>query len=175
MNQLLLALDAFPLAVIWVIALQPLFLKKIFFFDTSASTLLSKDMFENLRPEPDLKKKVAAVSEVSLRKIDTEFLGELKQGFVFPEGSNAWVLSGKRSKVVNQFLEAPDPHVAFATPGVWFEAHIRNTNHEIYGHYLPLIPFSALWSVKHIPWSTYYDEVDRLGFLQEKCRLTVKS
>ncbi len=140
--------------------------RKDVLFSTLASTL-SKDMFENLRPEPEFeKKKVAAVSEVSLKKI----LGiheELKQGFYAFEGSNAWVLSGKRSKSGKPIL-ASDPHVAFATPGVWFEAHIKTPNHEIYGHYLPLIPFPALGHNKHIAWGLTMSKVDDMDFYKEK-------
>ena len=59
------------------------------------------------------------------------------------QGSNAWVLSPKRSKS-GQTLLANDPHIAYSSPSVFYEVHIKSPTYENYGHYIPLIPFPGL-------------------------------
>ncbi len=82
------------------------------------------------------------------------------------DGSNAWVLSGKRTKSRKPIL-ASDPHISFSLPGVWYEAHIKTPTHEIYGHYLPLIPFPALGHNKYIGWGLTMSKVDDMDFYAE--------
>src|SRR5690554_7172054 len=44
-------------------------------------------------------------------------------------GSNAWAVSGQLSASGKPLL-ANDPHIGFAVPAVWYEAHIRTPEHE---------------------------------------------
>ncbi|MEJ6654964.1 MAG: penicillin acylase family protein, partial [Pseudomonas sp.] len=48
------------------------------------------------------------------------------------QGSNAWVVKGAMSASDLPLL-ANDPHIGFAVPAVWYEAHIRTPQHEVYG------------------------------------------
>ena len=73
----------------------------------------------------------------------TSFLDEFEDYFGLFHGSNSWVLSPSRSKNGYSLL-ANDPHVSFSNPSVWYEAHIKYPGYEIYGHYLPLVPFPAM-------------------------------
>ncbi len=69
------------------------------------------------------------------------------------EGSNAWAVAPAKS-TSGQAMLAGDPHISFSQPQVWFEAHIKSPELEIYGHYLAGIPvpllghnYSKAWSI----------------------------
>ncbi|MGO4610568.1 penicillin acylase family protein, partial [Variovorax sp. 2RAF20] len=59
------------------------------------------------------------------------------------EGSNAWVISGNRSKSGKPLL-AGDPHIRFSVPSVWYEAHLSAPGFELYGYHQALVPFAFL-------------------------------
>lgn len=59
------------------------------------------------------------------------------------EGSNGWLIAGKRSSSGFPIL-SNDPHISYSHPGVWFEAHLKSPDFETYGHFLPNIPFPVL-------------------------------
>ncbi len=82
-------------------------------------------------------------------------------------GSNSWVLSGKRSASGFPLL-ANDPHVAFSNPSVWYEAHLKSPEHEIYGHYIPLIPFPAMGHDSFRGWAITMSEIDDMDLYEEK-------
>ncbi|MCW1953897.1 MAG: penicillin acylase family protein [Flavobacteriia bacterium] len=58
-------------------------------------------------------------------------------------GSNAWVIAPKKTKK-GQVIFANDPHIGFAQPSVWYEAHIQTPSYENYGHHLAGVPFPLL-------------------------------
>ncbi|HCA23929.1 MAG TPA: penicillin acylase family protein, partial [Pseudomonas sp.] len=66
-------------------------------------------------------------------------------------GSNAWVVNAGRSASGAPLL-ANDPHIGFAAPAVWYEAHIRTPDSEVYGHFLAGIPFPLLGQTRHHAW-----------------------
>src|SRR5674476_244776 len=51
------------------------------------------------------------------------------------EGSNAWAVSGSRTASGKPLL-AGDPHIAYSTPAIWYEAHLSMPGFELYGHCL---------------------------------------
>ncbi|HEV3475118.1 MAG TPA: penicillin acylase family protein [Actinomycetota bacterium] len=53
------------------------------------------------------------------------------------QGSNNWVVSGKRS-VTGKPLLADDPHLAVACPSLWFECHLSAPGVDVAGIALPL-------------------------------------
>lgn len=83
------------------------------------------------------------------------------------EGSNAWVLAGKRTESGKPIL-ANDPHIGFSQPGTWFEAHLSAPGFEVYGHHVPLIPFALLGHNQHHAWGLTMSEVDDMDFYREK-------
>lgn len=83
------------------------------------------------------------------------------------DGSNAWVLSPKRSKNGKAIL-ASDPHINYSLPGIWFEAHLKSPSFEIYGHFLPLIPFAAIGHNENHAWGLTISYVDDMDFYQEE-------
>lgn len=58
-------------------------------------------------------------------------------------GSNSWVLSGDKTESGKVILEN-DPHIGFASPSVWYEAHINYPGIEYYGYHIAGIPFPLL-------------------------------
>jgi penicillin amidase len=68
------------------------------------------------------------------------------------EGSNAWAISGRRTASGKPLL-AGDPHISFALPAVWYEAHLKAPGFELYGHFLGLNPFALLGHNQDFGWS----------------------
>lgn len=67
------------------------------------------------------------------------------------EGSNAWLVGPSRSQS-GKSIFANDPHIAYSSPSIWVEAHIQTPEFELYGHYLPLVPFAILGHNRHHAW-----------------------
>jgi len=82
-------------------------------------------------------------------------------------GSNAWVVNSKRSHG-NAPMLANDPHIGFSVPSVWFEAHIRTPEHEVYGHFLGGIPFPLLGKTRHHAWGLTMLMNDDVDFYRER-------
>jgi penicillin amidase len=82
-------------------------------------------------------------------------------------GSNSWVVAPARSKSGSAIL-ANDPHIAYALPAVWFEAHIETPEWSMYGHYLPLVPFPGLGHNSNNAWAITMSEVDDLDLYVEE-------
>ncbi|AHZ84846.1 penicillin acylase [Bdellovibrio bacteriovorus] len=67
------------------------------------------------------------------------------------EGSNAWLIGPGRSQS-GKSIFANDPHIGFSHPATWVEAHIQTPEFELYGHYLPLVPFAILGHSRQHAW-----------------------
>jgi penicillin amidase len=83
------------------------------------------------------------------------------------EGSNAWVISGRRT-VSGKPLLAGDPHIGFATPAVWYEAHLSSPGFEIYGHYQALNPLAMLGHNRKFGWTLTMFQNDDMDLVAEK-------
>ncbi|UJJ31350.1 penicillin acylase family protein [Halopseudomonas maritima] len=82
-------------------------------------------------------------------------------------GSNAWVVNAERSASGAPLL-ANDPHIGFAAPAVWYEAHIRTPDNEVYGHFLAGIPFPLLGQTRHHAWGLTMLMNDDVDFYRER-------
>tara|TARA_R110002051_G_scaffold140454_5_gene213334 strand:+ start:27196 stop:29688 length:2493 start_codon:yes stop_codon:yes gene_type:complete len=82
-------------------------------------------------------------------------------------GSNAWVVNSTRS-LSNAPLLANDPHIGYSAPAVWFEAHIRTPEHEVYGHFLAGIPFPLLGQTRRHAWGLTMLMNDEVDFYRER-------
>lgn len=82
-------------------------------------------------------------------------------------GSNAWAVNSSRSHSEAPML-ANDPHIGFAAPAVWFEAHIRTPDHEVYGHFLGGIPFPLLGQTRRHAWGLTMLMNDEIDFYRER-------
>ena len=83
------------------------------------------------------------------------------------EGSNAWAVSGKRTASGKPLL-AGDPHIAFSTPSVWYEAHLSAPDFELYGHFQALSPFALLGHNMDFGWSLTMFQNDDMDLIAEK-------
>lgn len=82
-------------------------------------------------------------------------------------GSNSWIVNGEKSKS-GKVLFANDPHIAFSSPSVWYEAHIETPEFESYGYYLGAVPFPVLSHNRDYAYGITMFENDDIDFYQEK-------
>ncbi|RIW14507.1 penicillin acylase family protein [Algoriphagus lacus] len=83
------------------------------------------------------------------------------------EGSNAWVISGSRTKS-GKVLFNNDTHIGFASPSVWFEAHIEYPGFSFYGNHLAGVPFGLVGHTRHHSIGLTMFENDDQDFFEEK-------
>ncbi len=83
------------------------------------------------------------------------------------EGSNAWVISGSRTKS-GQVLFNNDTHIGFASPSVWFEAHVEYPGFSFYGNHLAGVPFGLVGHTRHHSVGLTMFENDDQDFFEEK-------
>lgn len=83
------------------------------------------------------------------------------------EGSNAWVISGSRTKS-GQVLFNNDTHIGFASPSVWFEAHLEYPGFSFYGNHLAGVPFGLVGHSRHHSVGLTMFENDDQDFFEEK-------
>ncbi len=82
-------------------------------------------------------------------------------------GSNSWVIGGKKTKS-GKVIFANDPHIAFAQPCTWYEAHISCPDYEIYGYYLAGTPFPLLGHNRDYAYGLTMFENDDVDFFNEE-------
>lgn len=85
------------------------------------------------------------------------------------EGSNSWVLSPSKTRSGAVIL-ANDPHIGFAQPSVWYEAHISGPGYERYGYHLAGIPFPLLAHNRNNAYGLTMFENDDINFFREEVR-----
>lgn len=83
------------------------------------------------------------------------------------EGSNAWVISGSRTKS-GKVLFNNDTHIGFSSPSVWYEAHIEYPGFSFYGNHLAGIPFGLVGHTRHHSIGLTMFENDDQDFFEEK-------
>lgn len=89
------------------------------------------------------------------------------QGLPQFEGSNAWVIAGRRTASGKPLL-AGDPHIRFSVPATWYEAHLRAPGFELYGHYQALNPFASLGFNRSFGWSLTMFQNDDIDLIAER-------
>lgn len=82
-------------------------------------------------------------------------------------GSNSWVVSSEKTST-GSVLFANDPHIGFAQPAVWFEAHIVTPNYEMYGYHLAGVPFPFLGHNRKYAYGLTMFENDDIDFYKEE-------
>ncbi len=83
------------------------------------------------------------------------------------EGSNSWVLGPGKTKSGKVIL-ANDPHIGFAQPSVWYEAHLTTPNYEKYGYHLAGVPFPLLGHDRNLAYGLTMFQNDDLNFYFEQ-------
>jgi penicillin amidase len=82
-------------------------------------------------------------------------------------GSNSWVISPEKS-ATGQVLFANDPHINFAQPSVWYEAHLNAPGYEAYGYHVAGIPFAFLSHNRQSAIGLTMFENDDIDFFREE-------
>jgi penicillin amidase len=83
------------------------------------------------------------------------------------EGSNSWVISPQKTKN-GHVIFANDPHIGFAQPSVWYEAHVVTPTYEKYGYHLAGIPFPLLGHDRNLAYGMTMFENDDIDFYAEE-------
>ncbi len=87
------------------------------------------------------------------------------------EGSNSWVIGPDKTKNKAVIL-ANDPHIGFAQPSVWYEAHLITPNFEKYGYHLAGVPFPLLGHDRNLAYGLTMFENDDVDFYLEEAHPT---
>jgi len=82
-------------------------------------------------------------------------------------GSNSWVLAPPKTRN-GKVIFANDPHIGFAQPAVWYEAHLAAPGYEKYGFHLAGIPFPLLGHNRQLAYGLTMFENDDLDFYYEE-------
>lgn len=83
------------------------------------------------------------------------------------EGSNSWVVAPQKTKNGKVIL-ANDPHIGFAQPSVWYEAHVSTPTYEKYGYHLAGVPFPLLGHDRKLAYGLTMFENDDIDFYYEE-------
>jgi len=112
----------------------------------------------------------------ALSDADWKSLGQLAQasqqafgeaGLPQFEGSNAWAVSGSRTRSGKPLL-AGDPHIRFSVPAVWYEAELSAPGFHLYGYHQALNPFASLGHNREFGWSLTMFQNDDVDLIAEK-------
>lgn len=82
-------------------------------------------------------------------------------------GSNSWVLGPEKTEQ-GKVIFANDPHMGYSQPGVWYQAHLKTPNYEIYGFHLGLIPFPLLGHNRDYAYGLTMFQNDDMDFYKVK-------
>lgn len=82
-------------------------------------------------------------------------------------GSNSWVIAPQKT-ITGKVLFANDPHIGFAQPSVWYEAHVHTPTYEMYGYHLAGTPFPLLGHNRKIAYGMTMFQNDDLDFYWEE-------
>lgn len=83
------------------------------------------------------------------------------------EGSNSWVLAPEKTKN-GKVIFANDPHIGFAQPAVWYEAHVETPSYSKYGYHMAGIPFPVLGHNRQLAYGMTMFENDDVDFYFEE-------
>lgn len=83
------------------------------------------------------------------------------------EGSNSWVLAPEKTKN-GKVIFTNDPHIGFAQPSVWYEAHVETPLYSKYGYHIAGIPFPVLGHDRNLAYGMTMFENDDVDFYYEE-------
>lgn len=113
---------------------------------------------KNYHPESDsVRNKISGMVAEALDKLPVpQFIG-----------SNSWVIAPEKTKSGKVIL-ANDPHIGFAQPSVWYEAHLSTPTYEKYGYHIAGIPFPLLGHNRKLAYGITMFENDDTDFYYEE-------
>ncbi|MBO9665502.1 MAG: penicillin acylase family protein, partial [Bdellovibrio sp.] len=128
---------------------------------TEIAKKLTPDLFQQLRND-----RLSTPITLASNSPDLSPLWNLPEFMPSFDSSNSWLISPRRS-ASGKAIFANDPHISFGNPAVWFEAHIKTPEFELYGHYLPLVPFAVLGHNRHHAWGFTMSQTDDMDLYRE--------
>ncbi|MDG0816225.1 penicillin acylase family protein [Bdellovibrio svalbardensis] len=135
---------------------------------TSLAKNLTPGLFQDLRNDKlQTPLKFADAKTEALRILEPMMIATENHFSPYFDGSNSWLIGPQRSQSGKSIL-ANDPHIGFSHPAVWFEAHIHTPTFELYGHYLPMVPFAVLGHSRHHAWGFTMSQTDDMDLYREK-------
>ena len=128
---------------------------------TKLSTQISDEELNDL-----VGSSIAAAKPTKTASLEFKPLSELDPENFIPslDGSQSWVISPEKSASGFATL-ANDPHIGFSNPSVWYEAHLRSPGFELYGHFVPIIPFALIGHNRDKAWSLTMSTSDEIDLL----------
>ncbi|TLZ72009.1 MAG: penicillin acylase family protein [Methanobacteriota archaeon] len=105
---------------------------------------------------------LAARDILAKARLVEPFLGPLRAGI----GSNNWVVAAANSSTGRPLL-AGDPHLSFQLPAIWYEAHLRGGDYDVYGVTLPGTPGVFIGFNRDVAWSETNTGADVTDFYVE--------
>ena len=114
-------------------------------------------------------KNYPAASADSLSALATASVMKSLESLSIPlfEGSNSWVLAPEKTKK-GKVIFANDPHIGYAQPSVWYEAHLSTPSYEKYGYHLAGVPFPILGHDRKLAYGMTMFENDDVDFYYEE-------
>ena len=82
-------------------------------------------------------------------------------------GSNSWVIGAEKTKN-GKVIFANDPHIGFSQPSVWYQAHIKTPDYEMYGFHIALMPFPLLGHNRNYAYGLTMLANDDIDFYREE-------
>lgn len=99
-----------------------------------------------------------------------DFRRDILAGMPAPfSGSNGWVIAPQKSASGHALL-ANDPHIGFANPSVWYDAHVVAEGLDVFGQHLALVPFAILGHKRELAWGLTMYENDDIDLYAETVR-----
>ncbi|MRH99637.1 penicillin acylase family protein [Kriegella sp. EG-1] len=83
------------------------------------------------------------------------------------EGSNSWAIAPDKTKN-GKVIFTNDPHIGFAQPSVWYEAHVVTPTYEMYGYHLAGMPYALLGHNRDLAYGVTMFENDDIDFYFEE-------
>ncbi len=87
--------------------------------------------------------------------------------FATLNGSNAWVIGGRKTKS-GEVIVCNDTHIGYMVPQTWYEAHLKSPEFELYGHYLAGVPFAMIGRDRGKAWGITMLLNDDMDFYAEQ-------
>jgi len=127
------------------------------------------DLAIDTDPKSTLLKNYKPSIRDSIKNDLVSLISEVLQDFPVPqfEGSNSWVIAPDKTKG-GKVIFANDPHIGFAQPSVWYEAHVNAPNYEKYGYHLAGVPFPLLGHDRKLAYGLTMFENDDIDFYYEE-------
>ncbi len=113
---------------------------------------------------PVTSRKDSATDNTAIALLTQDALEQLPLPIFY--GSNSWVIGGSKTKS-GKVLFANDTHIGFTQPSIWYEAHIKTPDLNLYGNFLAGIPYPIIGHNLHHSWGLTIFPADQMDLYNE--------